>query len=165
MERTYLWVSQQAMANQLYSKCCPLVPRRHDIRCPTVLVISPMVSLITDQIKKLEAAVLSAEGQSDHGSEFRDILDGWVSHIFASPEAMLNTKWRSLLIKPSFVNRIVALAVDEAHCIAKWGYEFCRAYSHLRSFLPTSTPILALTATAAKSTEKVIVNSLHLCNY
>ena len=66
---------------------------------------------------------------------------------------------------PSFVNRMVALVVDETHCIAKWGYEFRQAYSqiaHLRSFLPAGTPVLALTATASRSTEKVIVDSLHL---
>ena len=66
---------------------------------------------------------------------------------------------------PGFVNRIIALVVDEAHCIAKWGCEFRRAYSqiaHLRSFLPAGTPVLALTATASKSTENVIVDSLHL---
>ena len=65
----------------------------------------------------------------------------------------------------SFVKRMVALVVDEAHCIAKCGYEFRRAYSqiaHLRSFLPAGTPVLALTATASRSIEKVIVDSLHL---
>lgn len=55
-------MSQLAMASQLYSKCCPLAQKkllakseRGDIRHPAVLVISPLVSLITDQVNKLEA--------------------------------------------------------------------------------------------------------------
>lgn len=89
---------------------------RGDIRHPAVLVISPLVSLITDQVNKLEAVGLSAvhlssQAHSDHGNEplFRDIIEGPVSHIFSSPEAILDTKWRSLLLKPTFVNRIVVL--------------------------------------------------------
>ena len=143
----------------------------HDVAHPAVLIISPLISLITDQLKRFNAAGLSAihlSSQAQPGGYdgiIDTIIEGKVSHIFASPEAILNTKWRSLLLMPGVVNRIIALVVYEAHCIAKWGYEFRRAYSqiaHLRSFLPAGTPVLALTATASKSTEKVIVDSLHL---
>ena len=90
------------------------------------------------------------------------LLKAKFNHIFASPEAILNTTWRSLLLMSDFVSRII---VDEAHCIAKWGYEFHRAYSQIVQlclFLPAGTPVLALTAIASKSTEKVIADSLHL---
>lgn len=108
----------------------------HDIVYPAVLIISPLTSLISDQLKKYKAAGLSAihlasQAQPDYDSEslFDTILERKVSHIhvFAHTEH----KWRSLLLMPSFINRIVALVVDEAHCIAKWGYEFRRAYSQM----------------------------------
>ena len=147
----------------------------HDVAHPAVLIIFPLISLVTDQLNSrglmllpgLSAIHLLSQAQPGYDSEslLDTIIEGKVSHIFASPEAILNTKWRSLLLMPDFVNRIIALVVNEAHCIAKWGYEFHRAYSqiaHLRSFLPAGTPVLALTATASRSTEKVIVDSLHL---
>ena len=92
-------------------------------RLPCVLVVSPLISLMADQAKKLHDRKFKAVARlSEEAPEatFQDLLSGKVTHILASPEALLSTKWRKLLLEPKFVDNIVAVAVDEAHCIMKW---------------------------------------------
>ena len=90
---------------------------------PAVLVVTPLVALMHDQAQKLlgvrnvKVLVLRDEDADklDH-----DLAKGW-THIFASPEALLQSvKWRKLLLDPNLVNNLVALVIDEAHCIVKW---------------------------------------------
>ena len=95
---------------------------RSEPMMPVVVVISPLLSLMHDQVTKLVSKGVKAVCVSGDAVDFQaDILDGRVTHVFGSPEAFVGTtKWRSLFLDARFVGRIVALAIDEAHCIVKW---------------------------------------------
>ncbi|XP_020912974.1 uncharacterized protein LOC110250699 [Exaiptasia diaphana] len=90
----------------------------------TVLVISPLQSLMEDQVSYLKSLGLSAvalhEEQSDNILE--KVESGKFMYVFASPEKMLSTtKWRRLFDNSSFKKSLIAVVVDEAHCISQWG--------------------------------------------
>ena len=89
---------------------------------PTVIVVSPLVSLM-DQVAKLtrmsgiRAVCVGSAATSSSASE---AMDDGVTHVFGSPEALVGSKhWRPLFLG-EFSQKIVAVAIDEAHCIAKW---------------------------------------------
>ena len=95
----------------------------------TVLVISPLISLMMDQVaslrnRKISAAMLSKTDCTDKSflaSEKDLLVPGKYSILFSSPEAIVGaSKWRDLLLSAPLSERIVALAVDEAHCVSKW---------------------------------------------
>ena len=88
----------------------------------TVLVISPLVALMHDQVERLTAITgarpvyLSEEPSTQLQSDDK----AW-THIFASPEALLNSRrGRQLLLSQELKQRLVTIAIDEAHCIVKW---------------------------------------------
>jgi ATP-dependent DNA helicase RecQ len=116
------------------------------------LVITPLIALMKDQVaglkkRKIEAVAIYS-GMNSHQSDvaWNQCTHGSAKFLYLSPERLTN---------PHFINRIPQLkinliAVDEAHCISQWGYDFRPAYlniSELRTYLP-KVPILALTATA-----------------
>lgn len=123
------------------------------------LVISPLISLMKDQVYQLKQRGIAAEAvySGMHHKDIDRILDncifGRTKLLYLSPER-LTTDLARARIKRMPVN---LLAVDEAHCISQWGYDFRPAYlriAELREWLP-KTPVLALTATA---TEEVVVD-------
>ena len=88
---------------------------------PLVLVVSPLIALMQDQAKKLSrvAGVVPLLLTEDTGHMPGDGGD-W-THILASPEALLESpRGRKLLLSSDVVNSLVAVVVDEAHCIVKW---------------------------------------------
>ena len=96
---------------------------RDDAFRPMVFVLSPLVSLMQDQAERLSDVNVSStflssepvEGQIDR------ILAGGISIVFSSPEALLQQGDGRKLILSAYVQRnIIAVAVDEAHCIVKW---------------------------------------------
>ena len=95
----------------------------------TVLVVSPLVSLMTDQVSSLRGRGVSAAILSSHELSDKSFLatdralqtPGMFSLLFASPEAVIGaTKWREKLLEFPLSERIVAVAVDEVHCVSKW---------------------------------------------
>lgn len=94
-----------------------------------VIVVSPLVSLMVDQVNNLRstgvgAAILSG-GQFDKHEELlaseRDIEQGKFSLLFGAPESIVGVeRWRQLLIGEPLCHQIVAVAIDEAHCVYKW---------------------------------------------
>ena len=130
------------------------------------LVISPLVSLIADQIREareMELVAHTLTGKSkaqDFGEIALRIETGTLNLLFVSPEA-----WSSVLDElPQLRSTVAQIVVDEAHLINSWGQDFRFDYQklgNLRKEFP-GVPVLALTATATKSARKRIVGSLHL---
>ena len=129
------------------------------------LVISPLISLMTDQLRFLSSKGIKsiAINKNINLNEVDDIFNkckfGGVKFLFLSPERLQNSKVKRKL---NDIN-INLIAVDEAHCISEWGHQFrpsFRKISDLRTILP-QTPILALTATANKYVIDDITTNLH----
>ncbi|KVH93498.1 DNA helicase, ATP-dependent, RecQ type [Cynara cardunculus var. scolymus] len=142
--------------------------------CPGVtLVISPLVSLIQDQIMHLlqaniPAAYLSANMEwSEQQEILRELCSGHCSYklLYVTPEkvAKSNALLRQLenLYARELLDRIV---IDEAHCVSQWGHDFRPDYQSLgilKHKFP-NTPVLALTATATASVKEDVVQALGL---
>lgn len=118
------------------------------------IVISPLIALMQDQVKGLNAKGIKATALTnlDHLGDLERILDNCIygdyKFLYLSPERLQNTLVQER-IKSMDVHLI---AVDEAHCISQWGHDFRPAYrsiKDIRSLCPKAT-VLALTATATK---------------
>ncbi|MBL7920678.1 MAG: RecQ family ATP-dependent DNA helicase [Bacteroidia bacterium] len=120
----------------------------------TTLVISPLISLMNDQVQNLKNKGISAVAISA-AMNFKEIdvalnnaALGHVQFLYLSPERIQNEEFRQKLAYLP----ITLIAVDEAHCISQWGYDFRPSYlkvAELRSYF-TDVPIIALTASATK---------------
>lgn len=131
----------------------------------TAIVISPLISLMKDQVEQLRSNGINAIALNSTGYDVdsmtlqRECEDGYVRLIYMSPERMMMELPRLLRRI-----RISLIAVDEAHCISSWGHDFRPEYSQLgvlREEFP-NTPIIALTATADKVTRGDILEQLHM---
>jgi ATP-dependent DNA helicase RecQ len=132
------------------------------------LVISPLVSLIKDQVENLQTKGIKAIGLTGgiSSDEVSNLLDncqyGNYQLLYLSPER-LQADWILERLKNLPINLI---AVDEAHCISQWGNDFRPAYlkiTNLKTHFP-KTPILALTASATPRVKKDIIAILKLEN-
>lgn len=128
------------------------------------LVVTPLIALMKDQVEQLRkrgikaAAVFSGMHPSEIDTVFDNCIYGPYKFLYLSPER-LKTELARERISRMNVN---LLAVDEAHCISQWGYDFRPAYleiSALREWLP-QVPVLALTATATPDVEEDICKQL-----
>uniref|UniRef100_A0A1X7VKG1 Helicase ATP-binding domain-containing protein n=1 Tax=Amphimedon queenslandica TaxID=400682 RepID=A0A1X7VKG1_AMPQE len=134
-----------------------------------VICISPLVSLMMDQKSKFThqgiKAVFVGEEQTDEDA-IRSVLTGKVQLVYISPEnIMCNPLFRNMILSPLYKEKLVALVVDEAHCVKTWGDKFRLAYGHLgdiRSLLSSNVNIMALTATATNETYKAVCKRLSL---
>jgi ATP-dependent DNA helicase RecQ len=116
------------------------------------LVVTPLVALMTDQVVNLKKrGVVAVEMHSGmHPREiemaFEKCADGRAKFLYLSPERLETRKFREML---RGIN-VTLIAVDEAHCISQWGYDFRPPYlriADVKDIFP-SVPIIALTATA-----------------
>ena len=133
----------------------------------TVVVVSPLISLMKDQVDALRAAGIQAATLNSSMSEndslqvTRDCLKGNVKLVYMSPEAVLA---RAPYLLHDF--QISLFAIDEAHCVSQWGHDFRPEYTQLhllRKEFP-NVPMIALTATADKVTRSDILKQLGLSN-
>ena len=93
-----------------------------------VLVISPLVSLMIDQVESLRKRSVKAAILSGHDGVVKelqatekDLRSCNFSLLFSSPEAIaVSERWREKLLNPPLSVRVVAIAIDEAHCVSKW---------------------------------------------
>ncbi len=96
----------------------------------TVLVISPLVSLMINQVVNLKrrgvsAAILSGNQGIKQSLQAGSLESGEHSLVFTAPEAIINsTKWQRCMLDLSVCGRVVAVAVDEAHCVSRWSRSF-----------------------------------------
>ena len=130
-----------------------------------VLVITPLISLMEDQVGRarqvgLRASHLSSsQAPSDRAGVIGAVRAGAIDLLFVSPERLDVSAFQELLR----VARISLLAVDEAHCISEWGHDFRPAYRRIgRVSGSVGGPTLALTATATPEVRRDIVESLRL---
>ncbi|KAI4461674.1 dna helicase recq family member [Holotrichia oblita] len=132
------------------------------------IVISPLISLMEDQVLSLTVANIPAcllgTAQTQQKKVIEDIFDNKYSIIYVTPEFCCGEFGRNLLIDMDKKLNVMLVAIDEAHCISSWGHDFRHQYrelSKVRSILPY-VPILAVTATATSRVRKDIISSLQL---
>ena len=98
----------------------------------------------------------------------RKVINGEVQLVYISPENIIeNPRYRNMLLAPVYKEKLVAIIIDEAHCIKTWGEKFRRSFSklgELRSLIPIGVKIMALTATATCLTFDIIRERLSLRN-
>ncbi|MBT8296244.1 MAG: RecQ family ATP-dependent DNA helicase [Gramella sp.] len=132
------------------------------------IVVSPLISLMEDQVNALQQknikamAITGGISYADLDRSLDNCIFGNFKFLYLSPERLQQDLVKERL-KQMNVNLI---AVDEAHCISQWGHDFRPAYrniSELRNLLP-GVPIAAFTATATKEVVKDICDQLHLEN-
>ena len=131
----------------------------------TAIVVSPLISLMKDQVETLQANGIEAEALNSGNDPSADLvirrrcLQGSIKLLYISPEKLLSEIDYLL----SHIH-ISLFAIDEAHCISQWGHDFRPEYTQLgilREKFP-KTPIMALTATADKITRHDIIEQLNL---
>lgn len=129
------------------------------------VVVSPLISLMQDQVETLKANGIPAEALNSGNDTTEDVIvrrrciNGELKLVYISPE-------RLMVELPHLFSQVkVSLfAIDEAHCISQWGHDFRPEYSQLgilREHFP-QVPIMALTATADSITRRDIIKQLHL---
>ena len=129
------------------------------------VIVSPLISLMKDQMGALKANGIAAEALNSGNDEGlnRDIinrcLEGKVKLLYISPERLVGGMMQ--LLQQA---KVSLFAIDEAHCISSWGHDFRPEYTQLGglSELFLGVPIMALTATADKITKQDILKQLHL---
>lgn len=134
------------------------------VRGGLTLVVSPLVALMEDQVAALKLAGVSAESLNsskpyeDNAAIWRRVAAGDVSILYISPERLMTARMLGALAKLP----ITIIAIDEAHCISRWGPAFRPDYEELeklRTHFPSAT-MAAMTATADQATQKDIADKL-----
>src|SRR5476649_2377564 len=132
------------------------------------IVVSPLIALIKDQVENLKAkgidavSIVSGMSKREIDIALDNCVYGEVKFLYLSPERLLSELVRER-IKYMKVNLI---AVDEAHCISQWGYDFRPPYLHIADLrdLHPDVPVLALTATATADVREDIQQKLQFKN-
>lgn len=131
----------------------------------TTIVVSPLISLMKDQVDALRAngiqagALNSSNNETENANLRRDCLQGKIKLLYISPERLLSEI--NFLLRDIHIS---LFAIDEAHCISQWGHDFRPEYAQMKVLHEEfpQIPIVALTATADKITRKDIVRQLTL---
>lgn len=129
----------------------------------TTVVVSPLISLMKDQVEALQAngiiarALNSTNDETTNANLRFECMQGRVKLLYISPERLMSEL--NFLLKD--IN-ISLFAIDEAHCISQWGHDFRPEYTQLKALRQQfpHVPIVALTATADKITRQDIIQQL-----
>jgi ATP-dependent DNA helicase RecQ len=133
------------------------------------IVVSPLISLMKDQVDGLEVNGIAAAcmNSSQSAREIRDVkrafLENRLKILYVAPERLMMPGTLAFLKK----GKVSLFAIDEAHCISEWGHDFRPEYRKLKLLRDPKTgfpdvPIIALTATATERVRKDIVSQLGL---
>jgi ATP-dependent DNA helicase RecQ len=130
------------------------------------VIISPLIALMQDQVKDLTHKKITAiqiGGQLSNEEEsliMKDAIAGKYSFIYCSPEKLAQSNFQDFLKQLS----ITLFAIDEAHCISQWGYDFRPSYrklSVIKKLFP-AVPVLAMTASAIPMVQTDMIKQLAL---
>jgi ATP-dependent DNA helicase RecQ len=132
------------------------------------IVISPLIALMKDQVENLKdkginaVAIVSGMGRREIDLALDNCIYGTVKFLYLSPERLLS----ELLQERIKYMKVNLIAVDEAHCISQWGYDFRPPYLHIADLrqLHPNVPVLALTATATADVKNDIQDKLQFKN-
>lgn len=132
------------------------------------IVVSPLISLMQDQVSSLKENGVPAEflNSSLEFSEYletvKKLKDGEIKIVYVSPEGLASDKMMGIFHECSMP--INCITIDEAHCVSEWGHDFRPDYlsiSNVRKHFPNAV-CLALTATATASVQQDIIKNLQL---
>lgn len=132
------------------------------------LVISPLIALMEDQVQRLQEmdipamAIMSGMSYQDTENALDACMNDALKFLYVSPERLETKAFRERLLSLP----IALIAVDEAHCISQWGYDFRPSYLHIariREYLPR-VPVIALTASATGKVKEDIAEKLIMKN-
>lgn len=134
------------------------------------LVISPLIALMQDQVMNLQkrnipaAAITSAMPYKEVERVIENAIDGEYKFLYVSPERLETQGFQDIL--PEL--KINLLAIDEAHCVSQWGYDFRPSYlkiPEIKKYLYNpNIPVIALTASATQKVIEDIIEKLELKN-
>jgi ATP-dependent DNA helicase RecQ len=133
----------------------------------TTFIISPLISLMEDQVAKLEARGIAATFLSSSVSteelarRIESMKSGKYVFVYVSPERLQSKDFREAIKQME----VPFVAIDEAHCISQWGHDFRPSYREIASFLqslPKRPIVAAFTATATTLVQKDILTQLSL---
>jgi ATP-dependent DNA helicase RecQ len=132
------------------------------------LVVSPLIALMKDQVDSLRAlgvaaaALTSAASPEEQAEILAGIRAGLYTLVYVAPERFRSPRFASALAEAG--DRLVLLAIDEAHCISEWGHEFRPDYRRLGEVVGRIRPprLIALTATATPEVRTDIATQLGL---
>lgn len=132
----------------------------------TTIVISPLISLIDDQVASLLAMGITAcaIGSNSSPDIEQRAIRGEFPIIYATPEKM--NVWQSSLRELMRHSKLVCVAIDESHCVSEWGHDFRPEYRRigdLRAIVGINTPFIGLTASATTAVQADIIRNLKLC--
>jgi len=130
------------------------------------LVISPLISLMKDQVDALKANGIPAEfinstlTRREIENIQTDALSGKTKILYAAPERLIIPEFQFFLQKV----KVSLIAIDESHCISEWGHDFRPDYLNLKTLreIFPEVPVMALTATATRRVREDIIRQLSL---
>ena len=131
------------------------------------IVISPLISLMRDQVDALNdvglpaAFINTTQTPDEQDLVFAQALSGQIKLLYVAPERLETERFRNFAVRVS----ISLVAVDEAHCVSQWGQDFRSSYLGIGEFiagLPTRPTVAAFTATATERVRRDIVSILGL---
>ncbi|KAK6458528.1 P-loop containing nucleoside triphosphate hydrolase protein [Scheffersomyces xylosifermentans] len=139
----------------------------------TTVVISPLISLMQDQVqhllnKNVKAGMVSSKASAEDNKQTMNLFrEGLLDLVYLSPEKANNSSFVQKIISKLYdSNQLARVVIDEAHCLSSWGHDFRPDYQGMGFFKERypRVPIMALTATANEKVRMDIIHHLKMDN-